>query len=167
MNGSHARPMTAYAALCAAAVVVLAQGAHAPRVADAIAQAGPPVQLFVPTVTMAMADQVGGGLRDLSASIANSIAPVASEARNQAVRVVGGTATADRAQRASSAARVAAPAMIAPATATGASAAAASTHARAAGAHKAHRAAAHKTRKADRAAAKDTRKAHRHARHRR
>lgn len=171
MNGSHARPMTAYAALCAAAVVVLAQstGPSAP-VAEAVAQAGRPVTLLAAPVTMAMADQLGDGLRDVSASITSSLVPAVASAQHQAARMTGHAAAPTTARRAATTTQVADPVTIAPATSgagsTSPSRVAQRTTVDRKADHKADRAAARDARKAHRSAAKDTRKAHhRAARH--
>jgi hypothetical protein len=165
VNGTHARPLTAYAALCAAAVVVLAQGVGSPDpVSEAVARAGRPVALYAHTVTLTAADQVREGVNQLGAAVASTVLPA-----------VGGSGSQPGSERAASSsssavtttARVAAPVSIAPATSSlrVTAAAPAPTHAATPKAHPAHRAAARDARKAGRAAAKRLPAARRSAPH--
>lgn len=87
MEASHARPMTAYAALCAAAVVVLAQGVTttSPGLADSIAQVGDPVyRIAQPLRISAVATSAGERISDLGAQVgahvAQSVAPLVAPA---------------------------------------------------------------------------------------
>lgn len=161
MDASHARPMTAYAALCAAAVVVLAQGVSSPGpVADAIAQAGPPAWRHAQIFTLASTGSAALGVRDLSAAVATtSVAPALAAAQQQmAARGQDSTGSARQAP----VTRVGEPVRIQPATSVRGSGSARGQE-RVAAERKVDRKAAHQTRKADRAAAKDARKSHRAA----
>lgn len=79
MEASHARPMTAYAALCAAAVVVLAQGvtSTSPGLADSIAQVGDPAHRIAATIKIssnAVATSATQRLSAISAEIGADVA---------------------------------------------------------------------------------------------
>ena len=165
MDASHARPMTAYAALCAAAVVVLAQGVSSSGpVADAIAQAGPPALGYAQTFTFAATEQITRRVGDLSTAVAATSAAPALAAAQQ--RTTGGARAQDSTEpvRQASATLVAEPVRIQPATTVRGSGPA-RTHERASAERKVDRTSARDARKAHRAAAKDARKAHRAARH--
>lgn len=151
MNATHARPMTAYAALCAAAVVVLAQGVGTPdKVADAVAQAGRPVSLIAHSVTLTATEQLGARVTELGATVASTVVP--SLADHDQVVASGNRAPAPGAgSHAPVASHVAPTVTVAPAAANLRVAPAASASAKHAGVHKAHRAA---TLKAQRAAKK-------------
>lgn len=165
MDASHARPMTAYAALCAAAVVVLAQGVSSPGpVADAIAQAGPPALGYAQTFTFAATEQVTRRVGDLSAAVAaTSAAPALAAAQQRSTGPARAQGTTESARRAP-VTLVAEPVRIQSATTVSGSGPARG-HQRASADRTVDRKAAHGSRKADRAAAKDARKAHRAARH--
>lgn len=85
MDARHARPMTAYAALCAVAVVVLAQGVTAPQVpgiADAVARAGQPAPLLanlgtIYTFSAQSLGDLGGDVgRTAARTMVTPVAPV-------------------------------------------------------------------------------------------
>lgn len=88
MEASHARPMTAYAALCAAAVVVLAQGVTttSPGLAESIAQVGDPVHRIAQPLRISNAvatsagDQISEFGAQIGASVAQSVAPLIAPA---------------------------------------------------------------------------------------
>lgn len=101
MDASHARPMTAYAALCAVAVVVLAQGVTAPEVpgvSDPLARAGEPALLFAPLYTLSAEGlgEIGGDVgRVVVRSVVAPVAPVVAAVAPGVERV----ATASDARR--------------------------------------------------------------------
>lgn len=82
MEASHARPMTAYAALCAAAVVVLAQGVTStnPGLADSIARVGDPARTFAvraaSTIGMQATEQVSRLGAEIGARVSQDVAPL-------------------------------------------------------------------------------------------
>jgi hypothetical protein len=78
VDATHARPMTAYAALCAVAAVVLAQGVSpsSPGIADAIARAGGPAQMVAPAVTMSASAHVAGVGKRVAEAVVPVIVPV-------------------------------------------------------------------------------------------
>lgn len=170
MDTTHARPMTAYAALCAAAVVVLAQGTSTSSspVADAIAQAGPPAFTYAQAVTMAAAGQLSDSVREVGATIAStSVAPALSgNPRFAGVTITSGAPEKPASAPPARTTEVAQPVSIAPAVQDVGRSSSAKVHQRVAPDRKADRAATRDARKADRASAKDGRKAHRASRHR-
>ncbi|HSX69284.1 hypothetical protein [Nocardioides sp.] len=169
MDATHARPMTAYAALCAAAVVVLAQGlSTSTPVADTIAQTGRPGWTYGAPVTLAakhLADRVGDlSTVVVSAAVAPAVAaapaartPAQQEATRAAISSTGS---------ASARSRVAKPVTIEPATQGFRTTGPSKVQERASVDRTSHRASAKDVRKAKRSSAKDVRKAHRAARRR-
>lgn len=77
MEARHARPLTAYVGMCAAAVVVLSQsiGPSEAGLADAIAHAGDPVAI-VQTVTLSAVAGVAETSSDVAAVVAQAAVPV-------------------------------------------------------------------------------------------
>jgi hypothetical protein len=174
MDATHARPMAAYAALCAAAVVVLAQGVGTSgTVADAVAQAGRPASLIARSVTLTASEQISDQVSHLAASVVSTMVPAAPAAQDHG-RVAGSPDASGRSAGSErTTAHVGEAVTIAPARGNLRVASSATTDQRRAAVdrkagHKADRKAAHKgDRKAERAAARDARKAHRAARHHR
>lgn len=164
MNGAHARPMTAYAALCAAAVVVLAQGVgSSSHVADAVAHAGRPVSLYAHTVTLAAAEQVQELGRDLGAAVASTIASTVAPVTSPAQQPGSATRTAPARDRVVTT-QVAPAVSIAPATGNlRVAPSSGAVQQRAAGHHKAGHAAKRDARTAHRASAGKPHGAHRAA----
>ncbi|MDO7869067.1 hypothetical protein [Nocardioides jiangxiensis] len=77
MDASHARPLTAYAALCAAAVVVLVQGISPGNpVADSVARAGGPAPMYdaVRSVSLA-AKELGHVSSEVASAVAGTVVP--------------------------------------------------------------------------------------------
>lgn len=170
MDATHARPMTAYAALCAAAVVVLAQGLNSSTpVADAIAQTGRPAWSYAETVTMA-AEQLTDRVRDLSTAVTGASLVPALAAKGEGAARTPEQQQATRAAISSTGSAAAAGQVAKPVTIEPVShdlrVAVSQVHERASVASKADRASAKDGHKAKRSSAKDVRKAKRAARRR-